>query len=345
MIAYTTGNLLESRAEMLVNTVNCVGVMGRGVALAFKHAYPANYEAYRRACKQGEVRPGRMFVFETGLLENPKYIVNFPTKRHWRGKSDLGDIESGLAALLDEVRAREIRSIAVPPLGAGLGGLPWPDVRAQIVAAFVEMPEVEVLVYEPSTEATTPVSASPPKMTAGRAALIVLMDRYLAGLMDPWISLLEIHKLLYFMQEAGEPLRLPYERAYYGPYAPNLGHVLKTVEGHYLRGYSAGDDPRQQLVLLPGAKREAAAFLAAQPATKERFDRVAALVTGFESAFGLELLATVDWLVRREGIHSIDELVTAAHAWNPRKRMFTEAQITVAFRTLHEQGWFPAIVA
>ena len=125
MIEYKTGNLLHEDAEALVNSVNCVGVMGRGIALQFKRAWPDNFRAYAAACRRGEVRPGRMFVFPTNQLDNPKYIINFPTKRHWRSKSRLEDIRAGLEALAQEIRQRKIRSVAVPPLGSGLGGLPW----------------------------------------------------------------------------------------------------------------------------------------------------------------------------------------------------------------------------
>ena len=122
MIRFKTGDVLAEDAEVLVNTVNCVGVMGRGVALQFKRAFPGNFRAYAEACKRGDVRPGRVFAFETSTLANPRYIVNFPTKRHWRGKSRLEDIESGLEDLRRFIRANRIRSIALPPLGSGLGG-------------------------------------------------------------------------------------------------------------------------------------------------------------------------------------------------------------------------------
>ena len=135
MIEYKTGDILAADTEALVNTVNCVGVMGRGIALQFKNAFPENFVAYERACRLGEVQPGRMFVFDTHGLTNPRFIINFPTKRHWRGKSRLEDIDSGLEALVEEIRARGIRSIAIPPLGSGLGGLNWLDVRPRIEQA------------------------------------------------------------------------------------------------------------------------------------------------------------------------------------------------------------------
>lgn len=149
MITFTTGDILAANADALVNTVNCVGIMGRGLALQFKNAFPENFKAYEAACRRQEVQPGRMFVFETGTMTNPKFIINFPTKRHWRGKSRMEDIEAGLQALVEEVGARDIRSIAIPPLGSGLGGLNWADVRARITATLGELQDVDVIVYEP----------------------------------------------------------------------------------------------------------------------------------------------------------------------------------------------------
>jgi len=154
MMEFTTGDLLESNAEALVNTVNWVGVMGRGLALQFKNRFPGNFTAYAASCNRKEVQPGRMFVYATGLLQGPKFIVNFPTKRHWRDKSRLEDIEAGLVALRREIQERDIRSIAIPPLGAGLGGLDWNQVRSCIEKALQPLDEVRILVYDPQAQAT-----------------------------------------------------------------------------------------------------------------------------------------------------------------------------------------------
>src|SRR5947208_5266012 len=197
MIEFRSGDILKSEAEALVNAVNCVGVMGRGIALQFKNAFPENFKAYAAACKRGEAQPGRMFVFGTGQLTPPRYIINFPTKRHWRGKSRIEDIQAGLADLVEVVRTRNIRSIAVPPLGSGLGGLDWAEVRPLIERALAALPEVDVVVFEPGggpADSRANRSSDVPKMTAGRAALLGRMNRYLAALMDPYIPLLEGHK-------------------------------------------------------------------------------------------------------------------------------------------------------
>jgi O-acetyl-ADP-ribose deacetylase (regulator of RNase III) len=344
MIQFLSGDILKSDAEALVNTVNCVGIMGRGIALQFKNAYPENFKAYAAACQREEVQPGRMFVFETGQLTPPRYIINFPTKRHWRGKSRIQDIESGLKALVEVIRARAIRSIAIPPIGSGLGGLDWKkQVRPLIERSLAALHDVDVFVYEPEGAPASDTMAhrrDVPEMTAGRAALIGLMDRYLRGLLDPFVTLLEVHKLVYFMQEAGEPLRLRLKAGPYGPYAENLRHVLNAIEGHHVVGYAdGGDAPDKELRLVPGAVNDAGAFLAEHPATRERFERVAALIDGFESPAGLELLSTVHWILKHEPIRNREQLVQQTYAWSPRKRQFTPRQIGIGADVLAEKRW------
>lgn len=343
MIEYKSGDILREDADALVNTVNCVGVMGRGIALQFKKAFPKNFKAYAVACKNDEVQPGRMFVFETGQLTHPRYIINFPTKRHWRGKSRMEDIDAGLVDLVATIRQHDIRSIAIPPLGSGLGGLEWAEVKARIEKHLASLDDVQVLVYEPKGAPATDRmvhNRDVPKMTAGRAALVELMDRYLRGLLDPFVTLLEVHKLMYFMQEAGEPLRLKYRQAPYGPYAENLRHVLNAIEGHMVSGYAdGGDAPDKPLKLVPGAVSEASALLEQQSVTLDRFERVSALVEGFESPFGLELLSTVYWVLKHEKPESVDDVVRQTYAWAERKRQFTPRQIGLAVDVLASRGW------
>lgn len=344
MIEYTTGNILSADVEALVNTVNCVGIMGRGIALQFKNTFPANFDAYAQACKRDEVQPGRMFVYETGFLHNPKYIVNFPTKRHWKGKSRMEDIEAGLHALVKEIRTRGIRSIAVPPLGSGLGGLDWCDVRALVDAALRDLDDVRVIVFEPNAKPEASKAFRPkavPNMTAGRAAMVVLMDRYLGGLLDPFVSLLEVHKLMYFMQASGQRLQLRYKQRTYGPYAENLRHLLQKVEGYMVSGYRGDDAPNIPLELVPGAVDDADAFLHDDVQTHERCERVAQLVDGFETPFGLELLSTVHWVVTQERVTVINDVIAHTYAWNEHKREFTPRQIGLAYDTLHQHGWLP----
>lgn len=342
MIRLTTGDLLRADVDALVNTVNCVGIMGRGVALQFKKAFPSNFEAYKAACDRGEVVPGRMFITERHALTGPRFIINFPTKRHWKGKSRIEDIESGLDALRSEIQSRSISSIAIPPLGAGLGGLSWSAVRSRIEQRLGGL-DTDIIVYEPGEAPAAAVMArttEPPAMSVGRATLVTLVQRYLAGLLDPFITLIELQKLMYFMQEAGQPLKLNYRKHIYGPYADNLRHVLNQIEGHLVSGYAdGGDTPNKQIELVPGAYDDATRFLSADEEAQYRFGRVSTLVEGFESPFGLELLATIHWLIRHEGVASKEAAVDLTHRWNNRKKRFTPRQIGLAFDHLVSNGW------
>lgn len=346
MILTTKGNLLEADAEALVNSVNCEGFMGKGIALQFKKAFPENFKAYARACRKGEVQPGRMFVFATGSMMNPKYIINFPTKRTWRAKSRIEDIEAGLVALVDELRRLKVSSVALPPLGCGLGGLDWRKVRPLIERAFASVPDIRVLLFEPvgaPHAKAMPVRTARPKLTLARALFLRLMQQY--SEMAYRLTLLEVQKLAYFLQEAGQPLRLKYVRHHYGPYAHNLNKVLEKLEGHYIRGYGDSQKPDVEIELLPGAAEEAEQFLARNTAAAAQLQRVADLIEGFETPYGMELLSSVHWVAVHEPSppQTADEAVAAVHCWNERKRaMFKPEHIRVTWRRLQEQGWLPA---
>jgi O-acetyl-ADP-ribose deacetylase (regulator of RNase III) len=347
MIEVSKGNILEADAEALVNTVNCVGFMGKGIALQFKQAFPSNFKAYEAACHAGQVVPGRMFIFDNGRLINPRYVINFPTKRHWRGKSRIADIRAGLKALINDVRRLDVQSIAVPPLGCGLGGLDWREVRPMIEGAFSELPDVKVLLFEPvgAPEAKAmPVRTARPRITPARALFIKLMDAYAA--LEYSRTLLEVQKLAYFLQEAGEPLRLNYEAGHYGPYAANLNKVLELMEGHFIRGYGDSQKPQAEIELLPGAVEDATEFLADKSESLARLERVAELIEGFETPYGMELLATVHWVAHRGGPKSdtkaadVAAAIEQVHAWNPRKQqVFKPDHIRTAWDQLIQQGW------
>ena len=348
MIEYQTGDLLGSDAEALVNTVNCVGVMGKGIALQFKKAFPDNFKVYAKACKQDEVAPGRMLVTER--LDSPKYIINFPTKRHWRAKSRMADVESGLAALADEIRERQISSIAIPPLGSGLGGLDWSDVRSRIEESLGRLPDVRVLVYEPEGTPDAKVMASlteAPEMTPGRAALVVLMRCYLTGQPKPTITSLEVHKLMYFLQAAGQPLDISYTKERYGPYAGKLDSVLRKIEGHWISGYSDSENKSvSQLKLVPGAVEDAEDFLRSVPDNIDCIDKVTDLIDGFESSLGLELLSAVHWAIHKERIMSIDDIVRSVSDGRFYRKQIVQAYETLAgLDWLHHDGSPPQVTS
>ncbi len=347
MLHEAHGNLLQADTEALVNTVNTVGVMGKGIALQFKRAFPEMFQDYAAACKRGEVVLGKVHVWSNDALTGPRYIINFPTKAHWRSRSRLADVEAGLQNLVAVTRALGIQSVAVPPLGCGNGGLRWSEVRPLIAAAFAETPEVEAVVYPPQgppPASDMATNTGKPPMTVGKAALIVLISDYLHRALE--VSVIEVEKLMYFLQEAGEPLRLRFSRGRYGPYADNLRHSLIAVEGHFLTGFGDGSRPvlgTEALDVLPGATEEARRILDEQHETNLRVERVLRLSDGFESAYGLELLSSVHWVATRDNRSAVDDPDVAAalvRSWNPRKSgLFTDEHIRVAWDQLRKQDW------
>ncbi len=343
MIVISKGNLLKADAEALVNSVNCVGFMGKGIALQFKKAYPINFKHYQRACNKGDVKPGEMFIYETESFVNPKFIINFPTKRHWRGASRLEDVRSGLKALVKEIQEREISSIAIPPLGSGLGGLSWNVVRPLIEKELAPLINVHVLLYEPMgapDPRSMPIGTIRPKLTVARALFIKLMKQYHE--LDYRLTLLEIQKLAFFLQESGEKLRLRYVKEKYGPYAHNLNMVIEKLEGHFTQGYGDNQQPDVEIELMPNADKEADQFLLDHPDSRVRLDRVSELIDGFETPYGMELLSSVYWVNHSENPPAMtpDEAVLKIHQWNDRKRdMFRVDHIHIAWNRLHEEGW------
>ena len=342
MIEFKQGNLLAENAEALVNTVNNVGVMGKGIALQFKQAYPENFRQYEKACRAGEVQPGRMFTVATGSLFNPKYIINFPTKAHWKSKSKIADIKSGLVALVAEVQRLGIISIVIPPLGCGNGGLNWLEVKPLIKSAFAQLPNVQVIIFEPSGAPAAEkmlVASKKPNMTRGRALIIHLLEAY--GIPGYELTKLEIQKLAYFLQEAGELLKLPYQKHLYGPYADNLNQVLKHIEGHYILGYGDGTG-RASIYVLSEGREAAKTFLETETEAQEHLERVSKLIYGFETPYGMELLATVHWVATKHPNPAKDseEAIALVHKWSDRKRkLFKPEHIRKAWQRLGEQNW------
>jgi len=340
MVKFIKGNILRADAEALVNTVNCVGIMGKGIALQFKKAFPESYfREYQKACRNKELQPGKVVVWNTGQFVNPKYIINFPTKQHWKTNSKYEYIESGLNVLKNEIKKLNIHSIAIPPLGSGLGGLQWSKVKSMIQVALADMSELEILIYEPQGAPKAeemPVRAARPKMTIARALFIKLMQFYSRHAYR--LTLLEIQKLAYFLQESGVPLRLNYVKHFYGPYAHNLNKVLEIMEGHFIRGYGDTQQPDVEISLLPDAVKQADNFLQKYETEKEKLEQVVNLVDGFETPYGMELLASVHWVVKYE---ETKDVIKSIQEWNGRKaRIFQIKHIELAEKRLAAEGWY-----
>ncbi len=350
MIKIVQGNLLEANTEALVNTVNTVGVMGKGIALQFKRAFPENFKAYEKASKQGALSIGKMFSFDLGEFSRPRFIINFPTKEHWRGSSRLEYIDAGLIDLLNEVKRLHITSIAVPALGCSNGGLAWPDVRPRIEAAFADL-NVEALLFAPlESEASIKLvtRTKKPTLTPARAALLKLIAIY--EIFADELTRLEAQKLTYFLQHSGYSLalNLPFEKQQYGPYANGVRHVLLALEGHYLAGLGdLNKNHRSHIHILPDMLHEIDDALATYPEAMKAVERVASLIEGFETPLGMELLATVHWVVTRESAKTEVEMIAAINAWSKRKQsIFTRDHLRLAWQQLQREGWLePFLVA
>lgn len=310
MITFTQGNLLAARAEALVNTVNTVGVMGKGIALMFKERFAENFHRYAAACKAKEVRTGKMFVTPVHELDGPRWIVNFPTKQHWRSPSRLEWVQEGLQDLRRFLLEQHIQSVAIPPLGAGNGGLEWAEVREQIERALGDL-DIDILVFEPTKQYQNVAKrAGVEKLTPARALIAELVRRYWVLGME--CSLLEIQKLAWFLERAIEhhnpgdnPLNLQFAAHKYGPYANRLDHLLNNLDGSYLHSEKRISDADPLDVIWFGDERKAfvQTYLKSEAkAYTQALESTAALIDGFESPFGMELLATVDWLLAREGV-------------------------------------------
>lgn len=331
----------------LVNTVNTEGVMGKGIALQFKKLYPEMYKYYVAACKNGDVQLGQVHIYHASSIgDGPEWIINFPTKGKWRAKSKIIDIEIGLDSLIHEITRLNIKSIAIPPLGCGNGGLDWTDVKPLIERKFASIPEVDVLLFEPTGAPDAkdmPTNTSKPKLTVAMATLIMMMAKYREALMDPFVTVLEAQKLMYFLQESGENLRLNYQKHYYGPYAINLRHVLNRMERHYIEGFGDGDDkPTKPLFLLAGATEDSAELLKTHDVVVERMERVRKLIDGYEDTYGMELLSSVHWVMCHSpgAVESVGVTVNEVKRWSLRKsETMKAAHIEKAWERLKSYNW------
>jgi O-acetyl-ADP-ribose deacetylase (regulator of RNase III) len=344
---FTQGNLLDARVDAVVNTVNTVGVMGKGIALMFKEMFPENFDAYAAACESGEVQIGKMFVTAGVELDGPRWIINFPTKKHWRQPTKLDWVRDGLMALKEVIREKGIKSIALPPLGCGNGGLDWAVVRPLLERTLGDLPGVEVIVYEPTAKCQNVAKKQGvEKLTPARALIAEMIRRY-------WVlgiecTLLEAQKLAWFLERTikrmglKDPLDLRFTADRYGPYANRLTHLLNGLDGSYLhcdkRLADAGafdtiwfDDKKRDKLELYLKGPEARDYLPALEAADQ-------LIDGFQSPLGMEALATVDWLIAcenaeptltgiRRGIHNWPAGTTHAQR---KERLFDDRLLELA---------------
>lgn len=351
MMRFTQGNLLEADVDAVVNTVNTVGVMGKGIALMFKERFPENFQAYAAACKRGDVEVGRMFLAAASELHGPRWIINFPTKKHWRSRTQLPWVIEGLEHLRGVIQEKGIRSIAIPPLGCGNGGLEWRVVRPLIENALSGLGEVEVIVYEPTAAYQ---GASKRKgveeLTPARALIAEMVRCY--SVLGIECSILEIQKLAWFLDRVIQrnrlpnPLRLEFTADQYGPYAYRLTHLLDALDGSYLRCDKrlADASPFDTIQFVEEKRDKLAGYLSGPEGTPfantlEETDR---LIDGFQSPLGMEALATVDWLLSREhapatveGIRQkLDHWEGGKPAAQRKQRQFSDRLVQAAIERL-----------
>lgn len=323
MITYLEGNIFESKAEALVNTVNTVGVMGKGIALQFKKMFPGNYSAYHSASKKNEIQVGKMFVFtDSNISSGEKIIINFPTKTDWRKPSEYSYVEEGLKDLISVIDEYKIKSIAIPPLGAGNGGLKWEKVKTLIEKYLANLP-VEILVYEPNAAIKEEMKKERVKLTPARALLLyVLYDLVRNGEM---VSEFSAEKVGYFLQKFGarKYFKLDYHPNFYGPYSGKVRHLLNTLSGSYIMGYSDMDKkPFDPLLLISDGFQEVQDFIQTDKELREIAENTIQFLNGYYSEFALELLSTVDYIMVSKNTKSKNIIEHELERWNDRKRSY-----------------------
>lgn len=341
MINYVTGNILDSKAQAIVNTVNTVGVMGKGIALQFKKAYPNNYKTYSIACKKEEVKVGKMFVTtDSNLSSGEKIIINFPTKQHWRKPSEYIYIEEGLNDLVNVIKLNKIKSIAIPPLGAGNGGLKWEKVK-KIIEEKLGHLDIEIFVFEPSSQIVEKLKKERVKLTDARALLLfVLYDLVKNG---EFVSEFSSEKVSYFLQRFGAKkyFKLQFTPNFYGPYSGKVRFVLNALNGSYVMGYSdMNKKPFEPLTLVADGFKDVINHVENKPELLIIAKKTTNFLNGFYSDFALELLSSIDFLASSEKTFDKQIISDKLLGWSDRKQsMFSNPKyIDISVRHIQNAG-------
>lgn len=321
MIKYITGNILESNAEALINTVNTVGVMGKGIALQFKKAFHNNYKAYVDACKKNEIDVGKLLVVkDSNISTGEKYIINFPTKKDWRKPAEYTFIDAGMDDLIRVIGELQIKSIAIPPLGAGNGGLEWEKVK-KIIEKKLGNLEIEVIVYEPSQHIKEQLKKERVKLTDARALLIyVLFDLVRNG---EYVSEFSSEKTCYFLQRFGAKkyFNLDFSPNFYGPYSGKVRFVLNVLNGSYIMGYSdMNKKPFEPLMLISDSYEDVKKHVENNSDLQQIAQKTIDFLTGFYSDFALELLSSIDFITTNKNSFDTNVIIEQLEKWNDRKR-------------------------
>lgn len=356
MVTYIKGNLLESKAQALVNTVNTVGVMGKGLALQFKETFPENYRIYHEACKKGKLHIGQMLVTEENTLQGTKIIINFPTKESWRKPSTYEYIAKGLLALKEEIQNRKIPSIAIPPLGSRNGGLDWNIVRRMIEDNLSDI-DCEIMLYEPSEVILDRMKLERVKLTPARAMMLYVMyDMINQGEL---LSEFAAEKIVYFLQRFGakNEFKLEYKHGYYGPYSGKVRYVLRYLNGSYMMGLvEMNQKPFETIWAITDGQKDVNEYLNKEE--NQHFLQIAEItksfLDGYYSNFSLELLATVDFIIQNDlslsdWNHKDAEMVTKVilediSKWSNRKRDLFGKESYIQIMLDHLRVWQPKMI-
>lgn len=319
MIYYLNGDILESKADALVNTVNLVGVMGKGIALQFKKQFPTNFKLYQTACKNRSIDIGKLFVTQESTVFGEKIIINFPTKTDWRKPAEYSFIELGLKDLVSVINRYKIKSIAIPPLGAGNGGLNWIRIKSMITNYLSDI-NADIYVYEPNSKIVEHLKTERVRLTKARALLLyMLFDLVRNGEL---VSEFSCEKICYFLQRFGaqDLFKLTYEPRYYGPYSGKVRYVLNVLNGSYIMGYSDMDKkPFECLFLIKDAYKEVNEIIKNDNELSYISNKTQQFLTGYYSDFGLELLSSVDYIISQYGDLSVEQIYDKLANWSSRK--------------------------
>lgn len=340
MLTFLKGDMLKAKAEALVNTVNTVGVMGKGIALQFKEAFPHNNKVYIDACKKNELVPGKLLpVWDNNLLLGKKLIINFPTKKHWRHPSKYEYIENGLQALIELLEKGSVRSLALPPLGCGNGGLDWIKVKS-LITKYLNGLDIDIIVFEPNDEIKALLQNEnikrEVKLTSARAQLLYALFVYES--FGENSSLFAANKLAYFLQEMGQDLQLRFQRNNYGPFAIGVGKVLYMLNGVYLKGLEQQQSkPFEALHLNYEKWFEVKEYIDKNLGfeEKERIKNLVHLIIGFTSELSLEILSSVSFILKEHPNATYEEVKVEIKNWSLRKeRLFKDEFLSVAYNHL-----------
>jgi O-acetyl-ADP-ribose deacetylase (regulator of RNase III) len=337
MIKYRIGNIINSESEAIVNTVNLYGIMGKGIALAFKKAFPLNFRLYKKACENKDIAIGKLFVSDTGEI-HPKYIINFPTKNHWRHPSKYEYIEEGMKDLVRIIKEYDIKSIAIPPLGSGNGKLEWQKVST-IIEDYLHSIEyfVDITIYQPGFQDNPVTHNKDIPLTEARAIFIYILWHY--QILGYEVNLLVAQKAAYFLQRFGAKLNLQFEKGTYGPYAHKLNHLLKFINGCYINYNPNRIAPNTEIKINKEKMGLVESYFNESLLESDRQNtrNVLDFIEGFESPYGLELLATIDFIEQQTGKYTFEDISQEIGNWTQRKsNIMKSSHIKIALERIRK---------